>query len=102
MLVPKKKWLDEGVSFIKNWLAPIGITLGTGAIAYKLANNKKQSHNEFQFANLTQAAVSGLGLTAVNFMTKGIEDSNLIYVNSNTGTVYHDAPIYYRASGIFN
>ena len=102
VLVPKRKWLDEGLSFIKDWLAPIGITIGVGAMAYNLTKNKRQNHEEYQFTNLTQTALAGLGIGNISFFTSGIEDSNLIYVNSKTGTVYYDSPIYYNASGIFN
>lgn len=101
VLVPKQEWVDKGVKFFDKWLAPIGVTLVAGAFAYEYTKGKNQNEKEFHYTNLAQMLGSGIGLSAINFLTKEVRDSNLVYVNAKTKTIYYDGPIRYNPDSVF-
>ena len=102
VLVPKHKWLSEGMDFIDTWLAPLGLTVIAGVFAYKATKNRTQKAEEFHFTNLAQYAGSTVGLGAVHFLTKGVRNNNLMYVNVKTEVKYLDHPLKYDPKGIFD
>ena len=97
-LVPENEWFDQGVKFLDDWLAPIGITLLSRKLSFQSMN---QSNSSRIFDTLVNIAVSQAIGESVHFLTKGIRDSNLIYVNIYTKVIYRSSPIRYNPAGIF-